>query len=559
MTEYIELKEIKTVKFGDKLENKLNYEHDNDSDDDNNFNILREQGYIINQDSEIDKEKILKIQQEIFDNYEVSEIDGINRCIIKSKLLTYYSSISIKRFEGYIIPKDSFRYQNKTLPIKQLYNESIYLAQYLMYRIINSLNNNNINFDTKCVTILLDCSVYIMPDKKIANMIILCAISMVLNSLNIKYSIGLFGEEEFKIILKQFEQEHSLLILQKVYECLMMKRYRTNLASVIYFAKNNINFVGEKNNTYNFYKNHPEQIIYIITDGLDEELKCIYRWKNIIKDEHIKYGFIFNQPNKIEEIIKKNEKKNDLLINDIMSEDNISNIYDDNFSVLSGNSFYDNISNYSAAIPINKNNYDEDNVNENDIKLILQMWKNFIEQNSSLNLRTTLLNSKDGKLDDKSIKILSYDFAYLICNSCENNKVNEDKIIFEYIVNDPISLNNYDFIKNIKYNYKNNEKSYVNSIELKIQKSNRVEEISLTQYSFINEIKGKILKATLDYYLKKEFDKFIYNAFFVDSADNIYTRRILEYIFIPNKASQKVLSTTGSEIDINAFFPTLFK
>ena len=63
---------------------------------------------------------------------------------------------------------------------------------------------------------------------------------------------------------------HSLLTLQKIYECLMMKRYRTNLASGVYFAKQNIKFVGDKGGGYNFYKNHPEQIIYIITDVLDE-------------------------------------------------------------------------------------------------------------------------------------------------------------------------------------------------------------------------------------------------------------------------------------------------
>ena len=68
-----------------------------------------------------------------------------------------------------------------------------------------------------------------MPVKKITNMSILCAMTLVLNNLNIKYSIGLFGEEDFKIIMKQFDEEHSLLILQQVYECLMMKRYRTNL------------------------------------------------------------------------------------------------------------------------------------------------------------------------------------------------------------------------------------------------------------------------------------------------------------------------------------------
>ena len=558
-TENIEIKEIKTDKFGTKIENKLNNDEDSNNDEDeNNFNILRDQGYAINQDSEISKEKILKIEQKIFDNYDVNEIDGINRCIIKSKLLTYYSSISIKKFEGYIIPKDSFNYKYHLILIEQLYNESIYLSQYLMYRIINSLKNNNINFDRKCVTILLDCSVYIMPDKKIANMVILCAITMVLNCLNIKYSIGLFGEEEFKIIMKQFDEEHSLLTLQKVYECLMMKRYRTNLASVVYFAKQNIKFVGENNNKYNFYKKHPEQIIYIITDGLDEELKCIYRWKYIIRDESVKLGFIFNQPNKIEEIIKnekkygndkKNRNKDSISDHDIMSEDNISNIYDDNFSILS------DISNYSAAFPINNNNYDEDNINENDIKIIIQKWKNFIEQNSSSYVRTTLLNSKEGKLDDKSMKIFSYGFTYLICNSIDKNKVNEDKIIYEYKVNEPIYLINFDFIKNIKYNYKNNEKPYVNNIELKAQKTNRVEEISYSKYSCINEIKGKILKSTTKYnYLKKQLDDFIYNEFLSDSPGDIYTRRILEYIFPPNKASQKVLSTTGSEIDINAFF-----
>ena len=153
---------------------------------------------------------------------------------------------------------------------------------------MNLLKKNTVEFNKKCVKILLDCSVYIMPNKKIINMTILCAITMVLNNLNIKYSICLFGEEEFKIIMKQFDEEHSIFILQKVYECLMMKRYRTNLANVVYFAKTNSKFIGE-NNRSDFYKNHPEQIIFIISDGLDEELKCIHQWQILIKDKSIKY------------------------------------------------------------------------------------------------------------------------------------------------------------------------------------------------------------------------------------------------------------------------------
>ena len=52
--------------------------------------------------------------------------------------------------------------------------------------------------------------------------------------------------------MKQFEEEHSLIILQQVYECLILKRYRTNLASVVWFAQKNVKFIGSKNKN-NFY------------------------------------------------------------------------------------------------------------------------------------------------------------------------------------------------------------------------------------------------------------------------------------------------------------------
>ena len=424
-----------------------------------------------------------------------------------------------------------------------------------MYKIINLLKKNTVELNKKCVKILLDC----MPNKKIINMTILCAITMVLNNLNIKYSICLFGEEEFKIIMKQFDEEHSIFILQKVYECLMMKRYRTNLANVVYFAKTSTKFIGE-NNKSDFYKNHPEQIIFIISDGLDEELKCIHQWKILIKDKSIKYGFIFNLPDKIEESLKncqkkyyKYLKKSEESIINILDNDNDSNfgLYDDNFSILSDDSFY---SNYSAASPINKNNFDEDNVDEVNLKLILGMWKSFIEQNKS-NLRTTLIYSKEGKLDDKSIKIFSIDFAYLICSSEYKNEKQAGKTNIELTNNNPILLENFDFIKNIKYQYKLEEKPYINITDLKIKNLIKYGDISSQKYSYLNEIKGKILKSKIsNKYLKKEFNNFLSNQFFSESENDIYTKKMLDYIFIPNKACQKVLSTSGSEIDINAFF-----
>ena len=60
-------------------------------------------------------------------------------------------------------------------------------------------NNYEISLNNKCVSILLDCSVYIKPYKKIINFLILCAMTMVLHSLNIPYSIGLREAFHFNI------------------------------------------------------------------------------------------------------------------------------------------------------------------------------------------------------------------------------------------------------------------------------------------------------------------------------------------------------------------------
>ena len=173
---------------------------------------------------------------------------------------------------------------------------------------------------------------------------------------------------------------------------------------------------------------------------------------------------------------------------------------------------------------------------------------------NSEKLRTTLINSKDGKLDDKSIKILSIDFAYLICNSNYKND-SEETILFDYEENDRIYLYNFDFIKNIKYNYNIKEKPYISTNNLKFKNLSKGEEFISSKYSNIIKIKGKILKShILDSKVKSQFDNFVINNFFSESPDDIFTNKLIDYIFVPNKASQKVLSTTGSEIDINAFF-----
>ena len=240
-------------------------------------------------------------------------------------------------------------------------------------------------------------------------MLILCAMTIIFINLDIKYSIGLFGDGNFKIIMKQFEEEHSLLTLQQVYECLMLKRYRTNLASAIKFSKSK-NFVKIKNS--NFYEKNPYKIIYLITDGLDEELSFIEQWQKILKeDDFTKYGFIFNKPNIIGEL------KNDDL--DIYKSNNtVQNIFNENENKLF------EINNISSDT---KN--DSEKINEKDCELLIQMWKNFMNLNSS-SIKTTIINTKSNNITEESINNLSNDFAELICFShAEKDEKDLEEII----------------------------------------------------------------------------------------------------------------------------------
>ena len=88
----------------------------------------------------------------------------------------------------------------------------------------------------------------------------------------------------------------------------------------------------------------------------------IHEYIFIINDNDIEYEFIINQPDKIEELIRNNRYTNygnrrnndEFLINkfDDDSDYNCYN-YDDNFSILTDDTFY---SNYSLAYPIGKDN-----------------------------------------------------------------------------------------------------------------------------------------------------------------------------------------------------------
>ena len=518
-------------------------------------------------------QKIKKLKPNLFNKMKRREIDGINRCITQLKLLNENDKLNINIIEGYL-PKE-IQYidkKDRELPIYNLYEKSKYLSQIILYKIINKLNGNIDNLSKKCIMILLDCSLYIKDEKKIFNMLILCALTMALHSLNICYSIGLFGDDKFKIILKQYEEKHSLSNLQLVYECLMLKRYRCNLASVIDFAIDSklFNNSNESSNK-NFYERYPERIIYLITDGLDEKLFLVKEWEKKLNDNNnIGFGFIFNLPNKIKEIL--NDKIPSFLLdltnNNIVKEDKyietfFSEEYSFNINNAKNNENLDNNENqYEYEEYEDKREEEEEEEEEEedadeimpdkkDINLLLDMWNKFKSQKIE-NFRATIINSENDNLDIKTICILSNDFAELICrfNSYNNeekyNSIN-DSYFDELIIDDSFFSNNFSFLDEQPYISINNK---YNSNIIPINESKENEEFR----SYLNENKGKIKNYELNEFEKNFYQSKIYNYFFFEIPKEITLRKSLENIFIPNKASQKVLSTSGSDIDINAFF-----
>ena len=117
-------------------------------------------------------------------------------------------------------------------------------------------------------------------------MFIICAMTNALNCLEIKYSIILMGDEEFRCILKDYNEPHSIQALERVYECLMLKRFRTNIPGCLKFCLENLSSGSEFNYTS----------FFIFTDGLD--YRFIYSQKStwdssIFYKESNSFCFIF--------------------------------------------------------------------------------------------------------------------------------------------------------------------------------------------------------------------------------------------------------------------------
>jgi hypothetical protein len=66
--------------------------------------------------------------------------------------------------------------------------------------------------------------------------VILCEIINALNMVNISYFITLVGDSQFECTLKPFDVEHSIENLQKILDCLFIKRFLGKNTNAIQYA-----------------------------------------------------------------------------------------------------------------------------------------------------------------------------------------------------------------------------------------------------------------------------------------------------------------------------------
>ena len=519
-----------------RLKNEEYFVEDIDSDEENeiiNTNNNIENTNLINQDVEIEKIKILDIDENKFDDiYNDNEDNNIqseedsNKKETKNKIKIGKKTDNLTKINPVKVEENNFqeedgikraisllqeelekkqknipqtldlgnfrkchKFKNKNifdigmnskLNVQKLYNKASYLASQLFIKING---NGKVKYFDTLVVILIDPSVYISEEIKALNIFIICAMTNALNCLEIKYSIFLMGDEDFRCELKNYNEPHSIEVLERVYDCLMLKRFRTNIPSCLKYCLEEI--CPNSNFKYNSF--------FIFTDGMDKRFTYTQKktWDtDIFYEKKNSFGFIFL----LSSILTKKDKD---FLNDIW------------------NKFISQTKRNSHSSIFLKN-------------LELKIDQKFQDAVSEIFILNLLRPKSEAPINEikynKPVFAIKYDNSiYTIFDNI--NKVLDDKSLFNlngsYIKNDIISSSLNTNIEPLDTNcFKNNLHQMAKRINNNINEPDNNNMINLA-HKFLS------IRANLN-------------------------RGILEEIFKPNKANLKVLSNSGTEIDIMA-------
>ncbi|OHT04875.1 hypothetical protein TRFO_27550 [Tritrichomonas foetus] len=407
---------------------------------------------------------------------QFTESDGIERVVARIVHMNKNASLNIKHCSNNLIPHESEWFDTKatTFTIKGIIENCLHIQS----RLIEDSVNASIPFSQMAVNLLIDCSSFIIKENKIYNMMLLCAFSYALNALEIPYAISIVADQRFRFVIKHFEEDHSIQALQRVLDCVLVPRYRTNYAETIYHAIEHWKINDDQRN---------QRAFFFFSDGLDENLVLVQSWKEkILNNPTNSFGFIFTSPKSL------SSRNKDIL---------------------------------EAT------------------------WKDF----SNGTLKAASLTRVVNILSDmKKIKEILNCFVHILSRPKSMFKSLNDKedIKPEF----PLScraLNLFDF-NHLKVDLlakiADKGKIFVQkdrSMPLNAS-SSRLQRLDTAHYQ--NKT-CKIISANVESSIQDEFAQFIHQ---ITSMRKDSFRPYLETIFRPNKASQTVLSSTGTDFDITA-------
>ncbi|KAK8841092.1 hypothetical protein M9Y10_027933 [Tritrichomonas musculus] len=238
----------------------------------------------------------VSVDPQIFDGmiHELNERDGIEQAIHFMKTTDREKTLEIlpytsRTFEmEYLMPDVHLEVDD--YPILPLMKQSFKISQ----EFIKVASDLDLPYSTMCVNILIDCSAFISDKNKMFNLLIICGLTDALTTLDIPYSAAVIGDQNFKAIVKPFEEPHSYRALQRISDCIHIKRFRAKLPGCIEYAINSMAFPNDERRN---------RAIFTFTDGLDENLVKIKGWSELFKYSQLSFGFVFI---KSSELVRKN-------------------------------------------------------------------------------------------------------------------------------------------------------------------------------------------------------------------------------------------------------------
>ena len=269
---------------------------------------IKAKNLVFSTSNEINKRPLTKASREVFENlekkYKFNEdytlkyiIDKMKNKVKKDDLNFKFESS--KKFQGYepkFLHSEDEKVQNEieNLPIKKLLENSQFLTSKI-YSTVAKINNDEIKteilFKKLEVNILLDVAKTINDENRCFNMLMICGLTTALNFIKIPYTLSLIGDSNFRVRIKNINESHNDLTLQKLYDCCFIKRNLTQLASCLNYFIND--FPPEDKDINRVY--------YIFTNGFDEELKKFDAWQNkIFNDLKNSFCFIITKSNTLE-------------------------------------------------------------------------------------------------------------------------------------------------------------------------------------------------------------------------------------------------------------------